>query len=156
MRDAARKISELQLPGGVRISVADGSLNFSLANWLANTTDTKVPKRFVFDDLNFEAGSARLTPDSVATVGSLVAILNAYPAVTVTLEGHTDNTGDPSRQREAVHRAGRRREAAHGQGRIAEPRITPYGYGQDRPVAPNDTEQGRAKNRRLELVVDRR
>jgi OmpA-OmpF porin, OOP family len=156
VREAARKISELQLPGGVKIAVADGSLNFSLANWLANTTDMKVPKRFVFDDLNFEAGSARLTPDSVATVGSLVAILNAYPAVTVMLEGHTDNTGDPAaNEKLSIERAVAVKQLMVKAG-IAEPRVIPYGYGQERPVAPNDTEQGRAKNRRLELVVDKR
>ena len=61
VREAARKISEVQLPGGVKISVPEGSFNFSVANWLANTTDTRVPKRFVFEDLNFETGSTQLT-----------------------------------------------------------------------------------------------
>src|SRR5262245_16756973 len=87
VREAARKISELQLPGGVRISVPEGSFNFSLANWLAGTADASVPKRFVFDDLNFRTGSTELTPESIATVNSLIAILKAYPAVAVALEG---------------------------------------------------------------------
>lgn len=156
VRDVTRNISELQLPGGVRISVAEGSINFSLAHWLASPTDTTVPKRFVFDDLNFEPGSARLTRDSEATVDSLLAILKAYPAVVVTLEGHTDNTGDPAaNQKLSVDRALAVKRLLVTGG-IAEPRITPYGFGPDRPVASNDTEQGRVKNRRLELVVDRR
>jgi hypothetical protein len=49
VRETARKLSELQLPGGARISVPEGSFNFSLASWLASTSDTTVPKRFVFD-----------------------------------------------------------------------------------------------------------
>src|SRR5262249_16619749 len=93
---AARNIRVLQLPGGSNISVPEGSFNFSVANWLASTTDTSVPKRFVFEDLNFETGSTRLTPESGATVNNLVAVLKAYPAVTVALEGFTDNTGDPA------------------------------------------------------------
>ncbi len=92
-RPAAR-MADLQLPGGMRVSVPEGSFNYSLHQWLAGTTDTTVPKRFVFDNLNFETGSTKLTPDSVPTVNSLVAILKAYPAVAVRLEGHTDNTGD--------------------------------------------------------------
>jgi OmpA-OmpF porin, OOP family len=96
VREAARRISELQLPGGVRISVPEGSFNFSLANWLAGTTDTRVPKRFVFDNLNFERDSTKLTPESISTVNTLMTVLTAYPGVSVALEGHTDSTGDPS------------------------------------------------------------
>jgi outer membrane protein OmpA-like peptidoglycan-associated protein len=153
MREAARTMSEVQLPGGVRISVPAGSFNFSLANWLASTTDITVPKRFVFDDLNFETGSTRLTPESVATVNSLVAVLKAYPAVSVALQGHTDNTGDPiANKKLSLDRAVAVKDVMV-QGGVAEPRIATAGYGQESPVAANDTEQGRAKNRRLELVV---
>jgi OOP family OmpA-OmpF porin len=57
----AAKMTDLQLPGGVKVSVPEGSFNYSLHQWLAGTTDTTVPKRFVFDNLNFETGSAQLT-----------------------------------------------------------------------------------------------
>ena len=66
-RPAAR-MTDLSLPGGMRVSVPEGSFNYSLHQWLAGTTDTTVPKRFVFDNLNFETGSTKLTPDSVPTV----------------------------------------------------------------------------------------
>lgn len=153
---AGRKISELQLPGGGRISVPEGSFNFSVASWLASTTDTQVPKRFVFEDLNFETGSTQLTPESGATVNTLVAVLKAYPAVSVALEGHTDSTGDPAANKKlSLDRAGAVK-ALMVTGGIDEGRISSAGYGQDNPVAPNDTEEGRAKNRRLELVVLKR
>jgi OOP family OmpA-OmpF porin len=156
VQQAARKLSELQLPGGVRISVPEGSFNFSLANWLASTTDMRVPKRFLFEDLNFEPGSTGLTPESVGTVNSLVAVLKAYPAVSVALEGYTDSTGDPTGNKQlSLDRA----EAVKGlmvKGGIAESRMTSAGYGAENPVASNDTEEGRAKNRRLELVVVKR
>ena len=156
VRQAARKISELQLPGGVKISVPEGSFNFSLASWLASTSDTTVPKRFVFDDLNFETGSTTLTPDSVATVNSLVAVLKAYPAVSVGLEGFTDNTGDAdANKRLSLDRAVAVKNILT-QGGVDEARITTTGYGQENPIASNDTDEGRAKNRRLELVVVKR
>lgn len=153
VREAAQRVSEVQLPGGAKIAVPEGSFNFSLASWLASTSDTNVPKRFVFDDLKFESNSTTLTPDSVPTVTTLTAVLRAYPAVTVALEGHTDNTGDPSaNKRLSLDRAGVVKDIMVKDG-IAESRITARGLGEDKPVATNETEQGRARNRRLELVV---
>lgn len=156
MKQAARRLSEVQLPGGVRISVPEGSLNVSLANWLAGTTDVGVPKRFVFDDLKFETGSTELTPESIGTVSSLAAVLKAYPAVSVALEGYTDSTGDPAaNQSLSLARAVAVKQRLV-KGGIAESRITSAGYGPENPVASNDTEEGRAMNRRLELVVVKR
>ena len=153
---AARQISQLELPGGARISVPEGSFNYSVASWLASTKDTQVPKRFVFEDLNFETGSTRLTPESGTTVNTLVAVLKAYPAVAVALEGYTDNTGDPAVNKQlSLDRATAVKDLMVSGG-IDGGRITTTGNGQDNPVAPNDTEEGRAKNRRLELVVVKR
>ena len=115
-----------------------------------------VPRRFVFEDLNFETGSTKLTPESRATVDTLVMVLKAYPAVRVALEGYTDNTGDPAANRKlSLDRADAVKDLMVNGG-IPESRITSAGFGQDRPIAPNDTEQGRARNRRLELVVVKR
>src|SRR5262245_6086298 len=87
-------LTQVQLPGGVTISVPQSSFTYSLSQWLAGT-DTATPRRFVFDNLNFETGTSRLTAESSATVNSLVAIMKAYPNVAVRLEGYKDNTGDP-------------------------------------------------------------
>jgi outer membrane protein OmpA-like peptidoglycan-associated protein len=74
----------------------------------------------------------------------------------VALEGHTDNTGDPIANKTlSVDRAVAVKELMV-KGGIPASRITSAGYGQENPVAQNDTEQGRAKNRRLELVVLKR
>jgi OOP family OmpA-OmpF porin len=152
----AVKMTDLQLPGGVKISVPEGSFNYSLHQWLAGTSDTTVPKRFVFDNLNFETGSTQLTPESVPTVDSLVVILKAYPAVAVRLEGHTDSTGDaPANKKLSLDRAIVVKEIMI-KGGIPEERIGTDGYGQENPIAPNETEEGRAKNRRTELVVEKR
>jgi OmpA-OmpF porin, OOP family len=152
----AAKMTDLQLPGGVKVSVPEGSFNYSLHQWLAGTTDTTVPKRFVFDNLNFETGSTQLTPDSIPTVDSLVAILKAYPAVAVRLEGHTDSTGDAAANKKlSLDRAIVVKEIMI-KGGIDDGRVGTDGYGQEKPIAPNDTEDGRAKNRRTELVVEKR
>ena len=149
-------LSRVELPGGINLSVPQGSINYNLARFLADTSATDVPKTFVFDHLNFETGSTQLTPESGATVNDLAQVLKAYPNAQVQLTGHTDNTGTP----EANLTLSRdRANAVMGmlvnQG-VAADRITTAGYGQERPVASNDTEDGRARNRRTELTVTKK
>ena len=152
----AAKMTDVQLPGGMKVSVPEGSFNYSLQQWLAGTSDTTVPKRFVFDNLNFETGSTQLTSESVPTVDSLVVILKAYPAVAVRLEGHTDNTGDAAANKKlSLDRAIVVKEIMI-KGGIPDERIGTDGYGEEKPIAPNSTDEGRAKNRRTELVVEKR
>jgi outer membrane protein OmpA-like peptidoglycan-associated protein len=114
-----------------------------------------LPKRFVFDHLNFDSSTAQLTPESGATVAEVAKIMMCYPNMTVELDGHTDNTGDPqSNQTLSVDRANTVKQMLAQNG-IDSGRIATNGFGQDRPIASNDTEDGRARNRRTELVVTR-
>ncbi|HEY6270751.1 MAG TPA: OmpA family protein [Terriglobales bacterium] len=153
---AANALSNITLPGGANISVPQGSINYNLARFLADGSATDLPKTFVFDHLNFETGSTQLTPESTATVNDLGQVLKAYPNAQVQLSGHTDNTGT-AEANQALSRD--RANAVMGllvnQG-VAADRIATAGYGQDHPVASNDTEEGRARNRRLELTVTRK
>jgi K(+)-stimulated pyrophosphate-energized sodium pump len=152
----AARMADLELPGGVNVSVPEGSLNYSLQQWLADTTDATVPKRFAFDDLDFEADSAKLTPDSVATINSLVTILQAYPAVAVRLEVHSENGSDALAGKQlSFDRAITLRELMIRRG-IDETRIDAEAYADEKPVAASRTEEGRAENRRIELVVAER
>ena len=112
-----------------------------------------VPHTFIFDHLNFQTASTQLTADSEATVTGLSQILKAYPNVHVQLSGHTDNTGAAdANQRLSLARADTVRDMLVSSG-IAPDRIATNGYGQDRPIAPNNTDEGRARNRRTELTV---
>lgn len=152
----AARMADLDLPGGVNLSVPEGSTNYRLQQWLADTTDATVPKRFAFHDLDFEADSAKLTPDSVATINSLVTILKAYPAVAVRLEIHSENSSDALAGKQlSFDRAITLRELIIRKG-IEETRIDAEGYGDEIPGTANQTEEGRARNRRIELVVAER
>jgi OmpA-OmpF porin, OOP family len=144
--------SRTELPGGANIAVPKGSINYNLAAFLADKSAT-VPKTFVFDHLNFDSGTTRLTSESVPTVNDLATVLKAYPSAQVQLAGFTDNTGSPAtNQALSLNRANAVKATLVAQG-VGSDRITTAGYGQDRPVASNDTEAGRAQNRRLELNV---
>jgi OmpA-OmpF porin, OOP family len=146
-------LSRIDLPGGTNISVPQGSINYNLARFLADKSAADVPKTFVFDHLNFDSATTNLTPESVATVNDLASVLKAYPSAQVQLVGHTDNTGSPTaNQTLSLDRANAIKATLVAQG-VGADRVSTAGYGQDRPVAPNDTEAGRAQNRRLELNV---
>src|SRR5262249_9209760 len=106
--------------------------------------------------MNFETGSTKLTPESMPTVESLVVILKAYPSVAVRLEGHTDNTGDAEANKKlSLDRAVVVKEIMVARG-IPDGRVGTDGDGQEKAIAANETEEGRAKNRRTELVVEKR
>jgi outer membrane protein OmpA-like peptidoglycan-associated protein len=151
--DTARKgLEQLTLPGGGNISVAPGTMNYDLAKFLGDPS-AQVPKTFVFDNLNFEAATTQLTPDSQPTVNNLASILKAYPNAQVQLVGYTDNTGTPdANQTLSQNRADAVKSILVTQGVPAE-RISTQGQGQNSPVASNDTEDGRLRNRRTELIV---
>jgi outer membrane protein OmpA-like peptidoglycan-associated protein len=88
-------------------------------------------------------------------LNDLVDILKAYPSVHVKLEGYTDNVGDAADNKKlSLARAEATKEIMVASG-IGAQRITTTGYGDERPIASNDSEEGKAKNRRLELVVER-
>ena len=141
------------LPDGVTVSLPENSFTYNLAQYLANSADTTVPKTFIFDNLNFESATTKLTPDSVQTVNDLAAILKAYPSANVQLQGHTDNTGDIAANKKlSQDRADAVKELLVKSG-IDASRMTTAGYGQEKPIASNATEEGKAQNRRLELVV---
>jgi outer membrane protein OmpA-like peptidoglycan-associated protein len=149
---ARNALSTITLPGGASISVPQGSINYSLAQFLGDASQT-APKTFVFDHLNFETGSTQLTADSTQTVNNLAQVLKAYPNAQVQLSGHTDNTGAAdTNQTLSLDRANAVKTMLVNQG-VSADRISTQGFGQDRPVASNDTEEGRARNRRTELTV---
>jgi OOP family OmpA-OmpF porin len=153
---APRQLASITLPDGAKVSVGEGGAVYQLSTFLADRSATDLPKRFVFDDLHFESGSTRLTPEGQRTATGLLAVLKAYPSVKVVLEGHTDTTGDAAANKMlSLQRAEAVKQMLVGGG-VAADRIEAQGYGQERPVADNNSNTGRALNRRLELVVTQR
>lgn len=153
MKEAAQKLTSIQLPGGSTVEVPEGSFNHGLATFLANANTSQLPRSFVFDHLNFETSTTALTPESQPTLRNLVTILKAYPSATVRLEGHTDTTGDATANQKLSMARADAVKAALVAGGVDAGRIATAGYGATRPAASNETEEGRAQNRRLELVV---
>lgn len=100
-------------------------------------------------DVKFEFDKATLQPGIEQDLLRVRALLLKYPEVSVTLEGHTDWKGSEAyNQRLSERRAKVCRDFILAEPRIAPERVNAVGYGETKPIASNDTEEGRAQNRR--------
>jgi OmpA-OmpF porin, OOP family len=102
--------------------------------------------------INFDFDKADIKPDSRPIIDEIVKLLKANPSLNVTVEGHTDNVGAPDYNRRLSDGRARSVVAELTAEGIASRRLKAIGYGQDKPIADNSTDQGRSKNRRVELV----
>jgi outer membrane protein OmpA-like peptidoglycan-associated protein len=140
-------------PAGQSLSLSPDSPGYELVTFLGTGSAAQLPKTFAFDGLNFVFNSTQLTAQSVPTVAALARILNAYPNATVQLSGYTDSIGRPEANKKlSIDRANAVRDQLVSAG-VAASRIATQGLGEESPIASNDTDEGRAKNRRLELTV---
>lgn len=101
----------------------------------------------------FDFSKATIRPESYAILDEIARQLRKYPRVKLGVHGHTDNVGgEEFNQRLSVQRAEAVVDALVERG-IDRSRLRPRGFGMLQPVAPNDTEENRQKNRRTEFVV---
>jgi outer membrane protein OmpA-like peptidoglycan-associated protein len=102
--------------------------------------------------INFGTGKWALEADGQATVREIVAMLQAAPSLKIAVEGHTDNVGQPAANKTLSENRARSVMQAIVAAGIPAARLASAGFGAERPVADNRSEEGRAKNRRVELV----
>ena len=152
---SAERLAALELPGGAAVRVEENGPLYRLAAFLREPAGV-TPSAFTLQRVGFEAGSARLAPDANRTLDDLAAILKAYPSARVRLEAYTDNAGDAAANETLSRERAEAVKTALASRGVDATRIETAGYGPERPMASNDTEAGRARNRRLDLVVVRR
>jgi outer membrane protein OmpA-like peptidoglycan-associated protein len=102
--------------------------------------------------INFDTGSYAVPPEAEPQLEQIVSMMIENPSLKLSIEGHTDNTGQPDGNlRLSDARAQSIRQALIDKG-IEAARLNAKGLGRTKPLTGNDTEEGRAKNRRVELV----
>lgn len=112
----------------------------------------KIGLKFELKNIYFDSGKATLTEESKVELDKLFEILNRS-AITIELGGHTDDVGsDAANEKLSQDRVNSVREYLIAKG-IAKDRITAVGYGEKYPIATNDTDEGKQKNRRVEVKV---
>ncbi len=105
------------------------------------------------DDVLFATGSATLRPELQNEIRSIAANLVTYPNSNIEVVGHTDNVGTAALNMDlSQRRAYSVSSILIGSG-VPAGRVSSYGRGFDQPVASNDTESGRSRNRRVEILV---
>lgn len=112
-----------------------------------------VGSKVILKNINFDIGSAEVRDDSEPELRRLLYFLKSNPDVKVEISGHTDNTGVPDRVKSlSERRATRVRDWLLKNGASGR-QMQVAGYGMERPIDTNDTEEGRQKNRRVECEV---
>ena len=102
--------------------------------------------------VNFDFAKAVLQPDAAPVIGQVVKLLQDNPALKLSVEGHTDNVGgDDYNMKLSTARAAAVLAAVTAQG-VGKDRLGSQGFGAGKPIADNASGEGRAKNRRVELV----
>jgi outer membrane protein OmpA-like peptidoglycan-associated protein len=182
LRPAREPITELPIPpspvmgtSGARVPAPATSLGAFVPRTLPNGTTLSIPERgvegrllvfiedpgsrpdsstwFDFDRLLFDTGSATLRPESQEQLQNVAAILKANPNVHLKIGGYTDNVG--SADQNLTLSDERATNVMHELVRmgVAPNVLEAKGYGQEHPVADNSTEEGRALNRRISMLV---
>lgn len=114
--------------------------------------DSLNQKGFIALYINFDTGKSTIKPESKPIIAQIVEMLKENPDLKISVEGHTDNVGNQkSNKTLSEDRAKSVVSTIVAEG-IDVKRLSSLGHGQDKPIADNKAEEGRAKNRRVELV----
>lgn len=135
------------------IEIAQRKVELSMEIEKAVKDTTGEGKTLRLKNVFYETGSAALAPDSRYELDNLVDILKQYPNMRVEISGHTDNVGDPATNLE-LSRSRAAQVVGYLQGKgVDGRRLRAAGYGETRPVESNDSEEGKAANRRTEFRI---
>ena len=116
-------------------------------------------EKVVLNNVFFVRGKPELLPASYPELNRLAQTLRDNPGLEIRLDGHTDNTGDAKDPKPNQLLSEQRTQAVQAylvRQKIAAARLATRGYGGSRPVAPNDTEANKARNRRVEFAITKR
>ena len=109
-------------------------------------------EKLVLRGVHFDFDKYNIRPGDAAVLDEAASVLKANPGVTVNVDGHTDSVGSEKYNLKLSDRRAAAVVKYLVKAGIPEDRLIPHGYGKSKPVATNDTAEGRAENRRVELI----
>jgi peptidoglycan-associated lipoprotein len=158
---AEQKLTEVDQKAQTANSAAANANSAAVAATAKAEAVERTTKRLIYevtlteDQGNFKLGSADLPPDAKARIDELVAQLKANPnGAYIEIEGHTDSTGPADYNKQlGLQRAEAVKTYLYETQQIPLHKMNVISYGAEKPVAPNTTREGRAKNRRVVIKV---
>ena len=156
----------------ITAEVPDDAIKSAWIDWLANffvdyplavnaeqlRVNSALPPQYSFGvstlfnlPVNFASGSAQIAPDAEPTLKKVASILREQ-SKNIRIIGHTDASGDAGANRSLSEARAAAVKGFLEQNGVPPQLLSAYGMGQDQPVADNDTEEGRARNRRIEFA----
>lgn len=156
-KDALGNFFKFKLPNGVELNAPEFGIENKLNTWLKDKS--KIADKttwFNFDRLLFDTGKATLRPESQEQLKNIVEILKAYPTVELKIGGYTDNVGNPNANLKLSDDRAKSVMSEMVKMGIAVNRLEAEGYGDQFPVASNETEEGKAQNRRIAVRVTKK
>lgn len=141
------------LSSGVNLNFLEGGIEDQVIKFIESDQEAGKDNWFNFKALNFASGSATIDSTSMNEVKNISEIMKAFPAVNIKVGGYTDNTGDDAANLKLSSERAAAVKAALVATGIADIRLESEGYGEQHPVASNDTEEGRSQNRRIAVSV---
>ncbi len=108
--------------------------------------------KFITYGITFDVGKSTIKPESMGEINRIVQLMNENPDLKFSVEGHTDSTGNAASNQTLSEARSQAIVAKLVEMGIAADRLTAVGKGQNNPIADNGTDEGRAKNRRVEFV----
>ena len=104
-------------------------------------------------DVNFRSGSAQLEPYELSRLKPVLDTMNRHPNTKVYVEGHTDSDGSTAYNQQLSENRAKNVAIFLMDNGIASSRIVTYGYGEERPIASNQTAEGKRLNRRVTFLI---
>lgn len=137
--------------GTKEIPVVGGPLEFSMKFKIG--VDTMFKRIYVLENVYFDYDRASLRPESSEALDALVSTMKGSPTMKIEIAGHTDNKGSDEYNLKLSQKRASSVVRYLMKNGIEEGRAHPKGYGERIPVASNDTDEGRQKNRRTEVRI---
>ena len=153
---AAAEVEEAKRREELGVAAANDAARADLVARLNRALPTRETPRGIVAELSgvqFATGASSLSASARESLARFAGIVGVYPSLNLRIEGHTDSTGSPETNRTlSYQRAIAVRDYLQGQG-VQDPSIQVAGLGPDQPIAPNETSEGRARNRRVEIII---
>jgi outer membrane protein OmpA-like peptidoglycan-associated protein len=150
--DADKNVASAQVNASLEVAGSSSADSKNYHRLIPSPTglSTEIPQQITFNRVR-----ANITPKNLQTLEAVVRILRQHPEIKhLKIEGHADSTGGAEvNMALSVRRAYRVLKWLREHG-VHNVRITFHGYGSEKPIAPNDTDEGRRANRRVEFRID--